>query len=364
MVHRFASGRRSRSSAMRCRWCRPTRGWIEVAHVGSRCRARRSPALRAQSGAVRAVTDPQLSRARRSRRRDGAARARRDSPRHPGLAADGAPRAAGRARLRRRLRGGAPRSHSQARARAPARSPARVRGDRGPLAPSGSACSRRRCPTPRTRSSTRASPPPRSAIATSSSRSRATPAHRRGAQRAAELAAVEADILANRPVIRADPLSSAILRYDSARVAGHDDGQGRRRRTSSRRPTMASCRAARRTRDSAHALDFSTNTTIGRFELIREIARGGMGQVFLARDTKLGRKVAIKFLLRDDRALRAAVPRRGARDGALHAREHRHDLRGRRARGPAVHGARVPRGQDAVARCSTTQAVAARSSPS
>jgi len=52
--------------------------------------------------------------------------------------------------------------------------------------------------------------------------------------------------------------------------------------------------------DSAQALDFSKNRTIGRFELIREIARGGMGQVFLGRDTKLGRKVAIKFLLRDD----------------------------------------------------------------
>jgi len=36
---------------------------------------------------------------------------------------------------------------------------------------------------------------------------------------------------------------------------------------------------------------------VGRFGLIREIAKGGMGQVFLARDTKLGRKVAIKFLL-------------------------------------------------------------------
>src|SRR5262245_56690813 len=47
-------------------------------------------------------------------------------------------------------------------------------------------------------------------------------------------------------------------------------------------------------------LDFSKNKTIGRFEMIREIARGGMGQVFLARDTKLGRKVAIKFLLHDD----------------------------------------------------------------
>jgi eukaryotic-like serine/threonine-protein kinase len=44
----------------------------------------------------------------------------------------------------------------------------------------------------------------------------------------------------------------------------------------------------------------SPSRTIGRFELIREIARGGMGQVFLGRDTKLGRKVAVKFLLRDD----------------------------------------------------------------
>jgi hypothetical protein len=56
----------------------------------------------------------------------------------------------------------------------------------------------------------------------------------------------------------------------------------------------------RRRRESAQPLDFSTTKAIGRFELIRELARGGMGQVFLGRDTKLGRKVAIKFLLRDD----------------------------------------------------------------
>jgi eukaryotic-like serine/threonine-protein kinase len=52
--------------------------------------------------------------------------------------------------------------------------------------------------------------------------------------------------------------------------------------------------------DQRPPLDFSKNKQIGRFEMIREIARGGMGQVFLARDTKLGRKVAIKFLLHDD----------------------------------------------------------------
>jgi hypothetical protein len=47
-------------------------------------------------------------------------------------------------------------------------------------------------------------------------------------------------------------------------------------------------------------IDLSGDRTIGRFELIREIARGGMGQVFVGRDPKLGRKVAIKFLLRAD----------------------------------------------------------------
>ncbi len=47
-------------------------------------------------------------------------------------------------------------------------------------------------------------------------------------------------------------------------------------------------------------IQIGENTQIDRFGLIREIARGGMGQVFLARDTKLGRKVAIKFLLHDD----------------------------------------------------------------
>jgi hypothetical protein len=50
----------------------------------------------------------------------------------------------------------------------------------------------------------------------------------------------------------------------------------------------------------ALAVEMLQAQRIGRFELIRELARGGMGQVFLARDTKLGRRVAVKFLLQAD----------------------------------------------------------------
>jgi serine/threonine protein kinase len=40
----------------------------------------------------------------------------------------------------------------------------------------------------------------------------------------------------------------------------------------------------------------SVGARIGKYEMIRELGRGGMGAVFLARDTQLGRRVAIKFL--------------------------------------------------------------------
>src|SRR5687767_5136090 len=56
------------------------------------------------------------------------------------------------------------------------------------------------------------------------------------------------------------------------------------------------CFAGPRNSPTDGALSFPARKTIGRYEICSQLGAGGMGEVYLANDTKLDRKVALKIL--------------------------------------------------------------------
>src|SRR5258706_9558763 len=95
--------------------------------------------------------------------------------------------------------------------------------------------------------------------------------------------------------------------------------------------------------------ELSPGFNLSHYRILSKIAAGGMGEVYLAQDTKLDRKVALKILPAEVASNRERMERfiREAKSAAaLSHPKHRADFRNRRARWHAFHRHGVHRWAD------------------